>query len=226
MLSAFEKDDKDGKEEKAASSQTATETFTAVGLNNVNNVSREPVRFGDKNPPAKAEEEEESSGYFMFFVKAILVTGVLCAAVLYFEERFRIGIDSQLEPCIPKHVFLIDSQVGTPERGELYRFTRNVQSTRPPFRVSTRTFLKRAAGMPGDDVEITKEGKLIINGEMVKESMPLLRFNKKSPAEYAFKRRLGKDEYFFVGDHHDSFDSRYWGTVKGFELTGHGYALF
>jgi conjugal transfer pilin signal peptidase TrbI len=80
--------------------------------------------------------------------------------------------------------------------------------------------------MPGDDVEITGEGKLFINGELVKDSMPLLRFNKKSPAEYAFKKRLGKDEYFFVGDHHDSFDSRYWGTVKGFELSGHGYALF
>lgn len=76
----------------------------------------------------------------------------------------------------------------------------------------TKSFIKRVAGVPKDEIEINKDLK--INGKIIKENL----YKKDSLGRYLplkeGKYTLKKDEYFLVGTHIRSFDSSYMGIIK------------
>jgi signal peptidase I len=75
---------------------------------------------------------------------------------------------------------------------------------------TSKSYIKRIIGMPGEEIEI-REGKVLINGNALEEpylnpdflsqdSMPPL--------------KIAENHYFVLGDNRrNSSDSRYWGTV-------------
>jgi signal peptidase I len=75
---------------------------------------------------------------------------------------------------------------------------------------TSKSYIKRVIGIPGDTVEVAN-GTVLVNGEPLTE--PYV------PDEYrdrtsAARHRLEPDEYFVLGDHRSSSnDSRTWGTV-------------
>lgn len=162
----------------------------------------------------------------LFAVKALTVNAVLATAMLFFEARYRIGIDTQKHPCVDAHVFLWDMHDKHLEKGNLYVFETAVRQIRPPFSMKKQFWMKRLAAVGGDRVSIDEKGVLRINGEVMRTSLPLLRFNQGKSEDYAFDRILKKDELFFLGDTPDSYDSRYWGTVPRASVRGRGYIIF
>ena len=72
------------------------------------------------------------------------------------------------------------------------------------------TVLKKIAASEGDVVEI-KNYDIYINGEKTGKVIKLKGLTENLPDS---KKILSKDEYFLMGETPDSFDSRYFGTVK------------
>ena len=80
--------------------------------------------------------------------------------------------------------------------------------------------VSRVIAIPGDTVEITPEGSLIVNGNYIMEdriSGPTYPYT-----EYVqYPITLAKNEYFVLGDNRRTgVDSRYYGTVKEDEILG------
>ncbi|MBO4389782.1 MAG: signal peptidase I [Lachnospiraceae bacterium] len=88
------------------------------------------------------------------------------------------------------------------------------------------TYVGRVVAVSGDTVEITDEGKLIINGNAVIEqriTTPTPRYE--GFVEYPVK--LGNNEYFILTDVRDGGeDSRYYGVVGKSEIKGSVFSLF
>jgi signal peptidase I len=96
-----------------------------------------------------------------------------------------------------------------PQRGEVIVFKNPANET--------EFYIKRIVGLPGEEVVINADG-VKVNGMVVDK-------NGRSADYYAMTGervfRLGKDEYFVMGDNRaKSFDSRNWGPLKRYEITG------
>jgi conjugal transfer pilin signal peptidase TrbI len=82
--------------------------------------------------------------------------------------------------------------------------------------------IKRIAGVPGDRVEVNRDG-VTINGEKVASGTALVKLYPE------FKDRnyvIGQDEFFLVGEHALSDDSRYWGVISRKFILGTAHGLF
>jgi len=83
-----------------------------------------------------------------------------------------------------------------------------------------KTFIKRVAGLPGEEIEI-REGKFYINGEEGEVSCL------KIPKDVNIKRRIPEGFYFVLGDNPEvSNDSRYGWLVPREFLRGKALAVY
>lgn len=73
-----------------------------------------------------------------------------------------------------------------------------------------KSYIKRVAGLPGDEVELIR-GELHINGRRVEETYVPDKFQDASTYP---RTTVPADSYYVLGDHRNtSNDSRTWGTV-------------
>ena len=94
-----------------------------------------------------------------------------------------------------------------------------------PYKSKEDTYyIKRIIGLPGEMVQITEEGNILINGEILEESYG--REVMKSPGIAADPIILGEDEYFVLGDNRNaSADSRdpSVGVISGKDIVGRAW---
>lgn len=147
-----------------------------------------------------------------------------------------------------------------PKRGEVFVFnTKGLRGieTGESFReeFGSQHYIKRLVGVPGDHLEITSDGRLLVNGEPAKEPgmqrvmskedgylgyqrVPGLRqlggavFNEVMLEERFWPKawrdvRVAQPVYFACGDNQgSSLDSRFWGPVPQVNVVGPAFVVY
>ena len=105
---------------------------------------------------------------------------------------------------------MIDQNLGELKRGEVitHLFPRD----------TSKWFIKRIIGLPGEKIEIVG-GKVFINGRILDEPYVDESFNQNKMDMQP--KMIPENHYFVMGDNRDnSSDSRYWGTLPKELVTG------
>lgn len=142
---------------------------------------------------------KEVLGTSLYLLIVLVLTFLV---VTYVGQRTKVA-GSSMEPMLSDGDNLIVDKItyrfSEPERFDVIVF---------PFRYAEKTYyIKRIIGMPGETIYIDEEGKIYINGEVLKES-----YGKEvitDPGRAYEEITLGADEYFVMGDNrNNSSDSR------------------
>ncbi len=149
-------------------------------------------------------------------IETLILTLVIFLLIRFAVQNFRIEGFS-MEPNFHDGQFLFVNKLvymlHPPERGDVIVFV-------PPNN-STRDFIKRIIGLPGDKVEIIT-GRVYINGQELDETYPL------NVATYSMAPVIvPPGEYFVLGDNRNySSDSHSWGTVSGQKIIGKAWVSY
>ncbi len=139
--------------------------------------------------------------------KEILRWGIEIAAVcllaltlvLFFGQRVSNAGDS-MSPALKNGDILLMNRLiynaKSPERGDIIAF-------KPNGNENAHYMVKRVVGLPGERVQI-KEGQVYINGEVLVKD--IYSYDISSPGVAAEPIELGENEYFVLGDNHESSD--------------------
>ncbi len=143
-------------------------------------------------------------------IETLILTLVVFLLIRFALPNFRIEGFS-MEPNFHDGQYLfvnkLEYAVHPPERGDVVVFL--------PPNSTTRDFIKRVIGLPGERVEII-DGAVQINGVPLAEPYPL------NPGSYSFGPvTVGEDEYFVLGDNrNNSSDSHSWGMLPAKKIIG------
>lgn len=168
---------------------------------------------------ASAEAPAYDRGKFLMFFFGVL----LIAWGFWSKPIITFGFDPQNERCLPDlHLaLLVHRAPAAVHDGDLLFWTPS--GALAGFK--ERFILKQVAGVPGDRVTI-RNGKVQINGKTVVEGFPLARFYHRGEKEFERDEIIPPGEFFMVGVHPLSNDSRYWGYLDAGRVAGFAYRLF
>jgi len=145
-------------------------------------------------------------------LKELLNTGLYLLGVLvltwllitYVIQRTEVD-GSSMEPTLSSgdNLFVdkISYRFRDPERFDIIVF---------PFRYKENTYyIKRIIGLPGETVQIHKDGSIYIDGKLLTESYGKEVIRPENIGRASEEIKLGEDEYFVMGDNrNNSSDSR------------------
>lgn len=146
---------------------------------------------------------------FVIAMIAIACTNLFVVGVMKTEGE-------SMEPTVHEGSFVIVQKACyTPERND-------VVVAWP----GTYPIIKRVVGMPGETVEVTTDGVVLVNGEEYDDKLNLSAYI--DGADYVGKEiTLGDNEYFLLGDNRPhSKDSRMIGPVSGKKIVGKVVYIF
>ncbi len=179
------------------------------------NLAPPPSAPEQLTPPARSLLSSVGS-VLRELIETLILTLVIFLLIRFAVQNFRIEGFS-MEPNFHDGQFLIVNKLiyllHPPERGDVIVFI-------PPNN-TTRDFIKRVIGLPGDRVEIVN-GKVFVDGQPLDEPYPL------NPASYsAGAVTVPPGEYFVLGDNrNNSSDSHSWGTVAGDKIIGKAWVSY
>ncbi|MDH3661104.1 MAG: signal peptidase I [Alphaproteobacteria bacterium] len=157
-----------------------------------------------------------------FLLKATLLTATLAFSLDYVAKRYRLGIDWQVERCLPDtHAVLIDLRSDIPSRGGLIAF--RGQGLEPLFIDGTH-MVKILVGLPGDHVEVTSD-RTTVNDVVVATGLHLAKRLGQPSEVFARSFIVPEGHYFGVGKSDNSFDSRYFGLIRQDQIIGKAWRL-
>lgn len=132
----------------------------------------------------------------------LVVIGLVYLVITYVGQRTEVNGISMENTLSNNDNLIVDKltyRFSDPKRYDIIVF---------PFRYADNTFyIKRIIGLPGETVQIDRQGNIYINEEILEESYG--REIIKNPGLATNPIILGEDEYFVMGDNrNDSSDSR------------------
>lgn len=173
-----------------------------------------------KQAEGKEAEEKNSKGSFIRELIVYAVIIVLCVTVVprYVIQRTQVDGRSMMNTLHDKESLLVEKvtyHFKDPDRFDIITFY-------PQGRDHEEYYIKRVIGLPGETIQITGN-TIYINGEVLKESYGREPMESGGIAEEPVK--LGKDEFFVLGDNRnesvDSRDGEDVGVVKKENIDGH-----
>ena len=168
--------------------------------------------------PTKAPSSflRSAGGLARELIETLALTLVIFLLIRFAVQNFRIEGFS-MEPNFHDGQFLIVDKLSymlhPPERGDVIVFI-------PPNNTS-KDFIKRVIGLPGDQVEVVS-GRVYVNGTPLDEPYPL------APATYsAAAVTVPPEDYFVLGDNrNNSSDSHSWGPVSVKSIIGKAWVSY
>lgn len=151
---------------------------------------------GEEDKKSVVRELLELIGYMAV---VLLMAGLI---VTFVGQRTMVSGSSMESTLSDKDNLIVDKityRFSEPKRFDIIVF---------PYQYEKDTFyIKRIIGLPGETVQITDNGDILINGEVLDESYGRERIE--SPGRANEPITLGQDEYFVMGDNRNaSADSR------------------
>ena len=155
----------------------------------------------------------ECVSFILYLIVIVVLTFLM---IRYVGQRTRVD-GSSMENTLTNGDNLVVDKISyrfhEPERFDIIVF---------PYQYKEDTyFIKRIIGMPGETVQITDKGEILINGEELVESYG--REVIKDPGLASDPITLGEDEYFVMGDNRNySKDSRFpdVGNIRRADIIG------
>ena len=149
--------------------------------------------------------------------KIVILAFAIVIPIRYFLFQPFVIQGSSMEPNFHEADYLIVDELSyrfrNPERGEVVVFKYPLDTT--------KRFIKRVIGLPGEIVEI-RNGDVIITstiGQAVTLTEPYIPTNLKAPDMNPYK--LGEGQYFVLGDNRPySSDSQDWGELPAKNIIG------
>jgi signal peptidase I len=155
-------------------------------------------------------KQNQPKSSFWELIKYVLIALLIVIPFRYFIAQPYVVEGSSMDPTFKNADYLIVDQLSK-RFEELPR--ESVVIIKFPLDTS-KFFIKRLIGLPGDMIEI-KDGKVFVNN--IKTNEPYIVYDKKEN----FSKKLGVDEYFVMGDNRaGSYDSRMWGTLPKIDIVG------
>ncbi len=150
------------------------------------------------------------------FADTLLLAGLIFLGIRLMVQNFRIEGHS-MEPTLHPNQYLLVNKLsyrlfGDPQRGDIIVF----QAWN-----DEKDFIKRIIAIPGDEVEI-RDGAAYVNGVRLTEP-----YVAGPTADSLPPRRLGRDEYFVMGDNRgNSSDSRAYGALPRNRIIGKAWLTY
>ncbi len=175
----------------------------------------------NKNIGATEEEPLNLKKEIMSWIFYILFVVVLTYLIIHFVGQRTVVDGRSMENTLHDGDNLIVEKLsyrfGAPKRFDIIVF--------PPKGSPKDHYIKRIIGLPGETVQIDKDGNILINGEILEENYG--KETIQNPGAAAEPITLGDDEYFVLGDNRnnsrDSRDADHVGLVKREDITGRAW---
>mgnify|MGYP000418655927 CR=1 FL=1 len=158
----------------------------------------------------------------VFFLQSAVLFTALIVGWKFFEQNYRISIDPQKERCLPHLLSLIDLHDQDIHTGDMVAFT--ASGIEPVIEDGTK-MIKLVVGEAGDQIEITKDGVMLVNDQEVARGMYYATIRDIDLSKYAGKRTLSDGEFWVIGTHYKSLDSRYWGVLRDEQIIGKAFKI-
>lgn len=153
----------------------------------------------------------------------------LAAALPAVGSRWRVGIATADQLCLPYRAFLIDLADRRVRRGHYVAFVADDRLAR--FFPAGSQLIKEVAGVPGDRVVVTAAG-IEVNGVprpgvgVAYGSVPLSVLAGLDPLTLYRDEPVPPGRLWVMGTTVNSFDSRYWGWLNDSQVLGRAYPLW
>jgi signal peptidase I len=169
------------------------------------------------------------------WVKPIIVAAILALLIRTFiVQPFKIPSSSMFPTLKPGDRIFVSKfiygakipftdirlpKVRNPEAGDIVVFLSPIEKK--------KFLIKRYIAGSGDNVEI-KDGKILVNGEMLQEA-PFNKFVYFNRGDYGEEEQIitvPENSFFVMGDNSaNSLDSRYWGFVPDEKIVGKAFVI-
>lgn len=164
------------------------------------------------------EKNNKVRGFFSWVIYLVVILAIAFLIVRYVGQRTVVNGTSMVDTLMNGDQLITDKisyRFHEPERFDIIVF---------PYKPENVYYIKRIIGMPGEYVQITEDGTIYIDGEVLDEDYGYTEMG--NPGIALNGIQLGDDEYFVLGDNREvSKDSRYAevGNIKRADITGRAW---